>query len=73
MSELEETLKIQANFIQTRQIQAIFNKYFFKKLQAKLNSSSRFGPVIDPTAGRMQPWEHWHQDIVPHRTLRNKE
>jgi hypothetical protein len=33
----------------------------------------KFGPIIDPTAGRLQPWEHWHQDIVPHRTLRNKE
>ena len=64
-------LKNQSVFIQTRQIQAILNKYFFKKLQDKLNISNRFGPVIDPTAGRLQNWEHWHQDIVPQRTLRN--
>jgi hypothetical protein len=68
---VEEVLKTQSLYIKTRQIQAILNKYFFKKLQDKLNSSSKFGPVIDPTAGRLKNWEHWHQDIVPHRTLRN--
>lgn len=71
ISDVEDILKNQSLYIKTRQIQAILNKYFFKKLQDKLNSSSKFGPVIDPTAGRLQKWEHWHQDIVPHRTLRN--
>lgn len=71
IAEFEDVVKSQALHIQTRQIQAILNKYFFKKLQDKMNSSNKFGPVIDPTAGRLQKWEHWHQDIVPHRTLRN--
>ncbi|RNA36639.1 hypothetical protein BpHYR1_016077 [Brachionus plicatilis] len=65
-----DCIKNQTNFIQTRQIQTIFNKYFFKNLQTKLNSSSRVGPIIDPTVGRLQPWEHWHQDIIPRRTTR---
>ena len=73
IGELDECLKNQSNYIQTRQIQTILNKYFFKTLQQKLNSTSSFGPVIDPTAGRLAPWEHWHQDILPRRTLRDKE
>lgn len=67
-----ECIKSQTSFIQTRQIQTILNKYFFKNLQSKLNSSSRVGPIIDPTVGRLQPWEHWHQDIIPRRTTRNR-
>jgi hypothetical protein len=51
----------------------MFNKYFFKNLQAKLNTSSRLGPVIDPTIGRLQPWEHWHQDVVPRRNQKPRE
>jgi hypothetical protein len=70
---LDECLKRQSVFIQTRQIQTIINKYFFKSLQAKLNSSSKLGPAIDPTAGRLKPWEHWHQDIIPRRLVKIKE
>jgi len=29
--------------------------------------------VIDPTIGRLQPWEHWHQDVVPKRAIRTRE
>lgn len=46
---MDECIKYQSNYIQNRQIQTIFNKYFFKNLQMKLNSTSSFGPVIDPT------------------------
>jgi hypothetical protein len=21
----------------------------------------------------MQPWEHWHQDVIPRRTTRSRE
>jgi len=38
-----------------------------------LNSTKRVGPVIDPTIGRLQPWEHWHQDVVPKRAIRTRE
>lgn len=70
---MDECLKKQSSFIQTRQIQTILNKYFFKNLQTKINSANRFGPVIDPTAGRLTTWEHWHQDIIPRRTMKIKE
>lgn len=68
----DECIKNQSTFIQTRQIQTILNKYFFKNLQTRLNTTTRVGPIIDPTAGRLQPWEHWHQDIVPRRTQRTR-
>jgi hypothetical protein len=71
--EFDECLKNQTCFIQTRQIQTLLNKYFFKSLQIKLNNVNRFGPVIDPTVGRLQPWEHWHQDVIPRRTTRSRE
>lgn len=32
-----------------------------------MNSKNPVGPVIDPTAGRLQPWEHWHLDRIPNR------
>ncbi|CAF0957674.1 unnamed protein product [Brachionus calyciflorus] len=70
VESFDECLKNQAYFIQTRQIQTILNKYFFKNLQTRLNSTSRVGPIIDPTVGRLQPWEHWHQDIIPRRTTK---
>lgn len=72
-ADFDDCLKTQSNFIQTRQIQTILNKYFFKSLQSKLNNSNRVGPIIDPTIGRLQPWEHWHQDIIPRRTMRIRE
>ena len=25
------------------------------------------GPIIDPTVGRLQPWQHYHQDRIPKR------
>jgi hypothetical protein len=68
--ELEERLKTQAKFILSRQLKALISKHFFKQLQSKINVS-KFGPVIDPTAGRLLPWEHWHQEVVPRRVTRN--
>lgn len=74
VGDFDDCLKTQANYIQARQMQALFNKYFFKSMQQKLNSTPKFGPIIDPTIGRMQPWEHWHQDIIPfNRRIPQKE
>jgi hypothetical protein len=74
VGDFDDCLRQQASYIETRQLQTIFNKYFFKSMQQRLNSSPKFGPIIDPTIGRLQPWEHWHQDIIPfNRRIAAKE
>lgn len=30
-----------------------------------MNTANALGPIIDPTVGRLQPWEHWHSDRIP--------
>jgi hypothetical protein len=51
LSEVSDCIKHQSTLIQTRQIQTIINKYFYKSLQKKLNSNANLGPIIDPTVG----------------------
>ena len=51
MSEVSDCIKHQSTLIQTRQIQTIINKYFYKSLQKRLNSMASLGPIIDPTVG----------------------
>ena len=73
IGDFDECIKQQSAFIQTRQLQTVFSKYFLKSMQPKLTASPKFGPVIDPTVGRMQPWEHWHQDIIPYNRRNPKD
>lgn len=49
LSEVSDCIKHQSTLIQTRQIQTIINKYFYKSLQKRLNSMASLGPIIDPT------------------------
>ena len=51
LSEVSDCIKHQSTLIQTRQIQTIINKYFYKSLQKKINSMASLGPIIDPTVG----------------------